>query len=327
MILNKTLIISSCLYLTLLGTACQANGKQSADKELNEQADVQHPVGEWQFPFPEIPSMLTEPNDRKAYLLKHYWDDFNFGDTALVNCRDLTEQGFVNYVALLAEENTSQTLAAESMAHFCTRMLTDIHARKVMTEMVDAYLYHPNSPYYNESLYALFLRPLIKSTAFDETQKSTYRFKLELLERNNPGTQATTFTYWLANGTQRSLLQTPVQGNRLLLVFYDPECPSCHETLTEMTSDPFLAEAVAKEKVSVLAVYTEGNEEAWHKALPDMPEGWMVATDRQMIKDHALYDLKAMPSLYLLDGKKKIILKDASYARIKQRLAEEFAGR
>ena len=128
----------------------------------------------------------------------------------------------------------------------------------------------------------------------------------------------------LADGTQRTLQQTPVKGNRLLLVFYDPECPSCHETLTEMTSDPFLAGAVAKGKVSVLAVYTEGNEEAWRKALPDMPEGWMVATDRQMVKDHALYDLKAMPSLYLLDGKKKVILKDAPYARIKERLVGEF---
>lgn len=97
-----------------------------------------------------------------------------------------------------------------------------------------------------------------------------------------------------------------------------------YEILTEMTSDPFLTEAVAKGKVSVLAVYTEGNEEAWRKALPDMPEGWMVATDRQMVKDHALYDLKAMPSLYLLDGKKKVILKDAPYARIKERLAGEF---
>lgn len=156
MVLNKTLIISGCLCLTLLGTACQGNGKQSAGKELKEQADVQRPVGELQFPFPEIPSMLTDPSDRKAYLLKHYWDDFNFSDTALVNCRDLTEQGFVNYVALLAEENTSHALAEESMAHLCTRMLTDVHASKVMTEMVDAYLYNPNSPYYNESLYALF---------------------------------------------------------------------------------------------------------------------------------------------------------------------------
>lgn len=131
----------------------------------------------------------------------------------------------------------------------------------------------------------------------------------------------------LADGTQRTLQQTPVKGNRLLLVFYDPECPSCHETLTEMTSDPFLAEAVAKGKVSVLAVYTEGNEEAWRKALPDMPEGWMVGTDHQTVKDHALYDLKAMPSLYLLDGKKKIILKDASYTQVKKLLAGEFAER
>lgn len=51
------------------------------------------------------------------------------------------------------------------------------------------------------------------------------------------------------------------------------------------------------------------------KALPDMPEGWTVGTDREAVKTGALYDLKAMPSLYLLDGQKRVLLKDVPYEK------------
>ena len=88
-----------------------------------------------------------------------------------------------------------------------------------------------------------------------------------------------------------------------------------------MAADTALAEAVRAGKLSVLAVYTEGNEEAWRKALPDMPEGWTVGNDREAVKTGALYDLKAMPSLYLLDGKKTVLLKDAAYEKIRATLA------
>ncbi len=53
-----------------------------------------------------------------------------------------------------------------------------------------------------------------------------------------------------------------------------------------------------------------------------MPEGWTVGTDREAVKTGALYDLKAMPSLYLLDGKKTVLLKDAAYEKICAALQE-----
>ena len=59
-----------------------------------------------------------------------------------------------------------------------------------------------------------------------------------------------------------------------------------------MAADKALAAAVKTEQISVLAIYTEGNEDAWRKNLPDMPAGWMVGMDREEVKNEALYDLK-----------------------------------
>ena len=66
--------------------ACQGNaGRKTADDSA--QSPRQEQAVEPQFPFPSIPSTLTEPEERKEYLLQHYWDNFDFSDSALVNNR------------------------------------------------------------------------------------------------------------------------------------------------------------------------------------------------------------------------------------------------
>lgn len=273
-----------------------------------------------EFPFPTIPATLTEPEARKSYLLTHYWDEFDFADTTLVNNRNVTEQGFVNFIALLTDDNdtTPEELTRESLENWCTNFVGKEHACKVMTQTADDYLFSPHSPFYNEGLYGMYLEALLKVLPISDAMRSSYNFKLELVKRNSPGNRATDFTYYLPDGTCCTLTTTLIKNNYLLLLFYNPECELCHKVLLQMAADTALTEAVRTGKLSVLAIYTEGNEEVWRKALPDLPQNWIAGTDREAVKLGALYDLKAMPSLYLLDKKKQVILKDAAYEAIRQ---------
>lgn len=307
------------LFLLFLLSSCQAKGFQSP--VIIDKRDIGTIQPQMQFPFPEIPATLAEPEARKAFLLTHYWDQFSFADTTLVNNRDVTEQGFVNFIALLADGTTPEELTRESLKNWCAGFVGKDHARRVLTQTADDYLFNPNSPFYNEALYGLYLEIMLGVLPQTDAVRSSYQFKLELVRRNNPGYRATDFTYYQPDGTRRTLATTPVKNDRLLLLFFDPECESCHEVLLQMAADTALAEAVRTGKLSVLAVYTEGNEEAWRKALPDMPKGWTVGTDHEAVKTGALYDLKAMPSLYLLDGQKTVLLKDAAYEKIRATLA------
>lgn len=308
------------VFIIFLFSAC---GNSSKQKQTDTSVTVENPqtVSEAKFPFPAIPTMLTQPEERKAYLMAHYWENFNFADTALVNNRNVSEQGAANYLAILADGTLSEAQVKGSLDGFCKGMEVQEHARKVFLQMMEDYLYNPNSPYHNEGLYALFLERMLKSEYVDEARKSSLKFSLDLISRNCPGKRATDFVYFLPDGSRHSLAQTRAKNNRLLLVFYDPECPSCHETMQEMVADGMLAEAVKAGKLTVLAVYTEGNQEVWKRTLSDLPQGWMVGSDHETVKQGALYDLKAMPSLYLMDGTKRVLLKDAPYAKIREEIA------
>lgn len=315
--MNSIVLYKTFLALTAyFCTACLTTGSA---KTLKANASFrQLPEQGKEFPFPAIPATLTEPEARKSYLLIHYWDEFDFADTTLVNNRNVTEQGFVNFIALLADDTTLEELTRESLENWCANFVGKEHARKIMIQTADDYLFSPHSPFYNEGLYGMYLEALLKVLPISDAMRSSYNFKLELVKRNSPGNRATDFTYYLPDGTCCTLTTTPIKNNYLLLLFYNPECESCHKVLLQMAADTALTEATRTGKLSVLAIYTEGNEEVWRKALPDLPQNWIVGTDREAVKLGALYDLKAMPSLYLLDKKKQVILKDATYEAIRQ---------
>ena len=307
--------------LTASTLSCRNSRKQHpANVSSASQTEVSQQTDKAQFPFPKIPGTLTDPESRRSFLLEHYWDEFDFSDTVLLDNRDITEQGFVNHIALLADKQTNPDEIAPSIGNLCKRMNTVPHAREVFTNLFDDYLYDPNSPFYNETLYMTYLQQMIDNPETDRAMKSSFKFKLELIGRNRPGQHASDFTYYLPTGKTCTLNKTEVCNDRLLLVFYDPECPSCHDVMQNMLNDAALQEASESGKLTVLAIYTEGNPEAWRKSLPDMPAAWITGTDREIIKLRALYDLKAMPSLYLLDGKKNVLLKDAPYERIRKEL-------
>ena len=131
--------------MILLFSAC---GNSSQQKQADTSASIENPqtVSEAKFPFPEIPTMLTQPEERKAYLMAHYWENFNFADTALVNNRNVSEQGAANYLAILADGTLSEAQVKGSLDGFCKGLEAQEHARKVFLQMMEDYLYNPNSP-------------------------------------------------------------------------------------------------------------------------------------------------------------------------------------
>lgn len=310
MTMQRIIRIIVCLILCLstMGTALPSIA-QEAIRQQDESPS---------FPFPDIPVSLQTPASRLDYLLRHYWEKFDFNDRTQLENPQLGEQGFVNFIALMTNSHVHEELAEAAMEAFCKQMIPSDNGRKTFTTLAKEYLYHADSPMYNERLYALFLRTMLKSPTIKEAERQRMTFRLRLIERNQPGEMATNFSYLLLNGKQCTLNQTEIKGDYLIVFFYDPECSQCHQTLTEMRADPQLSTAIKKGRLSLLAIYTEDNPQVWRNTLSEIPDGWITGDNRSEIKEKLLYDLKAMPSLYLLDKEKKVILKDTSYKEIKR---------
>lgn len=291
-------------------TACARSYSHGSPSETTPQRDTITT-----FTFPAIPSTLQQPEERAAYLISHYWQHIDFADTNYVHHPDIMEQAWVNYIDLMP------FLAPDEAARAMSATLTQASASKpcllYMAELADKYLYDPNSPMRNEELYIPVLRVLSESPLLDEAEKVRPRARLELALKNRPGTVATDFTYTLASGRTSTLHATPAP--LLLLFINNPDCHTCNLAKEELTQAPAINQALRSGRLTILSLYPDEELDVWKQHLPDYPAAWLNAYDAtQALHSLRLYDLKAIPTLYLLDAEKRILLKDASVQMIEE---------
>lgn len=271
------------------------------------------------FTMPAIPTMLNTPELRADYLVRHYWENINFADTNYVHHPEITEQAWVDYIDLMklvpaktADNALKELFAQAEKEKKCYRYLMD---------MADKYLYDPNSPLRNEELYISVLDALIDSPVLDDTEKIRPQARRELAQKNRVGTQAIDFTYTLASGVQGTLhaLKAPYT----LLFINNPGCHACAETIEALKQAPTINHLIAKKELKLLSFYPDEELDEWKKHLSDYPSEWLNSYDaKQMVQEKGIYDLKAIPTLYLLDKNKTVLLKDATAEEIEKYLGK-----
>lgn len=265
------------------------------------------------FRFPAIPSTLTTPEARAAYLVEHYWDCTNWADSNYVHHPEVTEQAWVDYIDLMRLV-PAQT-ADRSLKALFGQAEKERKCYLYLRELAEKYLYDVGSPLRNEERYIVVLDALLASDMLSETEKIRPQAQRELALRNRPGTVAVDFTYTLASGKDGRL--HGIRSDYVLLFVNDPGCHTCLETLDRLKHSSAVSRAIADKRLAVLSFYPDEAVDEWRQWLPDFPSTWINAYDRTLtIRERNLYDLRSLPVLYLLDSQKKVLLKNATVEEV-----------
>lgn len=273
-----------------------------------------------ELPLPAIPATLRSPRERAGYLLMHFWDAMDFADTAAGRDREFMEQNFANFASVFPHADTAAVAAATG--RLLHRAEADKPAYLLLSEIAEKYLYEPDSPMCDDEYYMIFLEELLCSPILDEYEKIRPKYQLDTARRNRKGTVAADFAYVGRDGRKRTLHGT--KGDTILLVFYDPDCGHCMEIMASLSSDTAIRTAVNDGRLTVLAVFADGERESWRR-LPDViPDGWTEALDTTGVQERELYSFKQLPALYLLDGDKRVLLKECDAAALSQSLIQRF---
>lgn len=268
---------------------------------------------------PALPDADMGPEERREFLRKHFWDHFDFADSTLLVRIDSAElvQAYITYVGMILRPDD-----ADAMRRLMERTDRSKAMLGFFHRLGEQLLYDPNSPMRSDELYIPVLEQVAASPHYDKYEKLAPAYELELVRQNRVGHPANDFLYTLSDGTQGRLYD--LRAHYTLLFISNPGCPMCRSIREAVCESPLLSEMQERGEMQVLMLYPDRELDEWYKHQSEIPKQWINAYDKGCIlQRNRLYDLKAIPSLYLLDRNKRVILKDVvDVPLIEERLLE-----
>ena len=232
------------------------------------------------------------------------WEGFAFGNKQVVESRE-AEERFARF--LLGLEHQTPTQQAEQIGALLAKVEQNNATARFLT-LAEKYLYDPNSPYRNDEQYLLFLQYVASHQLADYTTNPRYQKHYAMVQKNRVGTPAADFSFITQAGEVGHLYG--VQSQYILLFFHDPNCEECQLVKQQLASQHA---HFAQKGVQVVAVYIDDEVEAWQKA--QYPSAWLSVYAPEIDKQD-LYDVKALPTLYLLNTQKRVLLKDVQLEKV-----------
>ena len=233
-------------------------------------------------------------------LLPQYsvWEGFAFSNQQAVESRE-AEERFARF--LLGMAHQTPTRQAEQIAALLAKAEQHNATARFLT-LAEKYLYDPNSPYRNDEQYLLFLQYAATHQLATYTTNPRYQKHYTMVQKNRVGMPAADFPFTTQAGEEGHLYN--LQSPYILLFFHDPDCEECQYVKQQLESQHA---HFAQKGVQVVAVYIDDEIEAWKSA--SYPSAWLSVYAPE-IDQQDLYDIKALPTLYLLDTQKRVLLKD-----------------
>ena len=313
-----------------IAISCRSNGAKKAPAGKTAAA------ADNRYAMPEVPALINDNQEALDYITTHYWDKFfsedrpGVQDTSLVRgfSKAAYEEIFYQFALFLRGATVSKGLEA------CRTMLDKTEKAQLaapegtlwgkVTEMYYHILQDPNSPWRNEEFCIPLLEKLSASSLSTEGERERAAKELPRFCLNRLGEKANDFQFTLRNGRTKSVYG--IDAEYTILFFSNPGCPNCREVMESLQQFPGIDALIENKQLAVANIYPDEDLGEWIKYSEIYPKNWLNGYDHLLaVNKTPLYNLRAIPSVYLLDKDKRVLLKDVPTDFLLQYLGNIFA--
>lgn len=308
------LLIISCL---LLLSACKGGTSRRSDER-----NVEQPFSALPFPAVQLPAIIDNQQEAVSYMTENYWNSYldpsrSFPSDSLLSSGILKtdiEQKFADWTAIVSMADLSTVEKAigkiYDKALECKLKNPDSNVFETLSNLFIKYYYNPNSPLRNEEIYLYFVRKYADYPGHSDELKEKYRREAVLCSLNRIGEKATDFRF--SDNRGRFYRLHDIESEYTLLFFSNPGCEACMDIINVLRGNQIISDMIASKRLSVVNVYIDEDIQDWLSYMPVYPKEWYNGFDPDyVLRGNTLYNIRAIPSLYLLDKDKRVIFKDS----------------
>lgn len=289
---------------------------------------------------PEVPPVAQHPNGKYdsafayRYYKDHYWDDTWFFDERLARTSFFEEKLDEYFATMIYPHPDSVIKEIDWMLAYATA--NDEMQRFLLVKFINRYL---NPQYmWEDKVYVHLFEKYFSQKEYpwlNEKGKKTIFDRYYSMSANIFGSTAANIELPDSNGKTKSLYS--VTSPYTVVVFWDPTCGHCKETLPRIDSIYRAKWNALNVKIYAVAKETDGTKKDWLSFVSQHQlKGWEHVYNSKDANDarvknnipsyYQLYDVQVVPTLYLLDKDKSIIAKKIPFDQIDKVLDYKLKG-
>lgn len=268
------------------------------------------------FTYPVAPEELPDLGSKSEYLLKCFWDSLDFSRQSTVDQNALND-AFQVYAATLPY--ASRNVAFSSINSLIKKLKGNPVLLLQFTKAAEESLYGPRASIWSDEAYLPFLRAIAANKKIPEPRKARYGRQLSVLEKNAVGERIPQVRLTLRDGRR---VDYKPERRYTLIRFGAPDCPDCRFVNTKLSMASDLQELVEAGVLDILLITADARPEEQETLLEQFkgyPREWIPAI---CYGGNEIFDIRALPSFYLLGPKGEIIGKNLEVSDAIDRLRD-----
>lgn len=251
------------------------------------------------FEYPSAPEDLEGLQERSDYLMDHFWDKMDFKKKQAVDQNALND-AFYTYSTPMRFADASKVDAS------IAKLLSNISKNPVLSlqfaKAAEETLYGPRADYWNDEIYLRFVDNVLSNKGIKPERKKRFEDIKRRLTNSKVGALPAEFDYMTAEG---KISHYHPNGVITIIEFGSPENSDSRLSKLKMETNVAFSSLVEKGKINVLFIITEPKE-GWQQELKSYPSNWYTGASAQAAE---LFDLRTIPSIYVIDREGKIAVK------------------
>lgn len=258
--------------------------------------------------LPMIPDSLTTHTEKVDYLIAHYWD---FCDMKKVfSSRAKMGEEFKNYLDLMPQ--ASARGAHQAVRSFLRSIEKQPDDLLFITRTAEGYIHSDTAEYYSDELYVPFAVAVARNKRIDKAIREPYEREARILSATMLGAYAPQFEYTDTTGTKK-YFEADTAMSLTAMFFAMPDNPDCTLARARLNSNIKASEYIKEGIMKVMVVVATEPDEKWQSMVATYPKEWEVVAAPDI---NDIYDIKAVPSFYILDHTGKIVLKNITIEQL-----------
>ena len=247
------------------------------------------------FEYPVAPDGMESLEDRCNFIVKNFWDKFDFKRKDAIDQYALNE-AFGVYASTM--RYASRKVVDQSVDKLLGKLSGNPGLQLQFSKAAEENLYGPRADFWSDDLYLKFLDSLIKNKKIKDSRKSRFINQANSIRGSEVGNTAPSFEFTDKDGGQKNYfpMSTPT-----VIIFGDPTDTDWKIARLKMESNLKFRDAVDKGKINVLYILpTEVDN--WQQNVANYNSHWTIGKS-STVSDN--YDTRLNPSIYVIgsDGK------------------------